>query len=53
MLCNKIREKFYTNQITKNIPVIYTTMAITTFEEILEEIKEENPYANISELLDE
>lgn len=54
MLNNNFCEKFYAHHdISHCVPVIYQTIFLIVLENIIEEIKEENPYASISELLDE
>lgn len=52
MLNFDIKEKFYSHyRIANKIPILFAAQCYHTMEDILEEIKEENPYVTISELL--
>lgn len=50
---NDFERRFYSEPSARNIPVGYLSQAKEIFQKILNDIKEENPYASISELLDE
>lgn len=50
---NDFERRFYSEPATRNIPVGYLSQAKEIFQKILNDIKEENPYATLSELLDE
>lgn len=50
---NDFERRFYSEPDTRNIPVGYLSQAKEIFQKILNDIKEENPYATISELVDD
>ena len=51
MLKDEILEKIFSNKEMQMIPIGCQTTAVSVFEQVLEELKEENPYATISDLL--
>ncbi len=51
MLNDAIIERIFSHKDTKSIPVGYQSAMITIMGEVLYEMKGENPYATISELL--
>lgn len=53
MFCDKVLDKIYEHPKTRRIPVLFVTECIKVFEDVLEKIKEENPYADLSQLFDE
>ena len=50
---NDLERRFYSEPKTRNIPVGHLSTMKDIFQKILSDIKEENPYATVSELLDE
>lgn len=50
MFSEKILEKIFADREMQTIPIGCQSTAIHVMEHILEEIKEENPYASLSEL---
>lgn len=50
MFSDEILEKIFSHEEMQHIPVGCQSTAVHVFEEILEDILEVNPYANISEL---
>jgi len=48
---NDFERRFYSEPDTRNIPVGYLSQAEEIFQKILNDIKNENPYTSISELL--
>lgn len=48
---DEILEKIFAHPEMQKIPIGCQSTAVKVFEEILLDIKEENPYATISELL--
>lgn len=50
MFKDEILEKIFAHKEMQKIPVGCQSTAVHAFEEILEKMKEENPYANLSEL---
>lgn len=50
MLQDKVLEKIYDNPKTRRIPVLFVMECIKIFEQALDEIHEEEPYALLSEL---
>lgn len=52
MFSEKILEKIFADKEMRTIPIGCQSTAISVIENILEEIREENPYASISELFD-
>ena len=51
MLKDEILEKIFSNKEMQMIPIGCQSTAVSVFEQVLEELKEENPYATISDLL--
>lgn len=51
MLKDEILEKIFSNKEMQKIPIGCQSTAVSVFEDVLEEIKEEKPYVNVSELL--
>lgn len=51
MLDFDIKEKFYSDYRISKVPILFATQCFHVLEDILEEKKEENPYATVSELL--
>ena len=51
MLKDEILEKIFSNKEMQMIPIGCQSTAVSVFEYVLEELRKENPYANISELL--
>ena len=51
MLKDEILEKIFSNKEMQMIPIGCQSTAVSVFENVLEELRKENPYANISELL--
>ena len=51
MLKDEILEKIFSNKEMQTIPIGCQSTAVNVFEQILNELKEENPYVTISELL--
>lgn len=51
MLNDEILERIFSDKEMQMIPIGAQSTAVTVFGRILEEIKEENPYADISTLL--
>ena len=51
MLKDEILEKIFSNKEMQMIPIGCQSTAVSVFECVLEEIRKENPYANISDLL--
>ncbi len=50
---NDFERRFYSEPQTRNIPVGQLSTMKEVFNKILEDIKEENPYVTVSELLSE
>lgn len=53
MFKDEILEKIFAHPEMQKIPIGCQSTAVHVFQEVLEEIKEENPYGTISELLSE
>lgn len=54
MFNEDIKEKFYSHyKICGCVPLIYQVECLNALEKIIKELKEENPYASISELFNE
>lgn len=53
MFCDDVLDKIYANSRTTKVPVLFVMECIKVFEDVLEEIMEEDPYANLSKLFDE
>lgn len=51
MLKDEILEKIFANSEMQKIPIGCQSTAVNVFEQVLNELKEENPYGTISELL--
>lgn len=51
MLKDEILEKIFRNKEMQMIPIGCQSTAVSVFEDVLEELRKENPYANISDLL--
>ena len=51
MLKDEILEKIFSNKEMQKIPIGCQSTAVSVFEYVLEELRKENPYANISDLL--
>lgn len=53
MFKDEFLEKIFSNKEMSTIPIGCQSTAVKVFQDILEEIKEENPYEPISALFDE
>lgn len=51
MLKDEILEKIFSNKEMQMIPIGCQSTAVSVFEDVLEELRKENPYAVISDLL--
>ena len=51
MLNDEILERIFANKEMQKIPIGTQATAVSVFEHVLEEIKEEKTYVNVSELL--
>ena len=51
MLKDEILEKIFANKEMQMIPIGCQSTAVSVFEDVLEELRKENPYATISDLL--
>ena len=51
MLKDEILEKIFSNKEMQMIPIGCQSTSVSVFEQVLEELKEENPYATLSDLL--
>ena len=51
MLKDEILEKIFANKEMQMIPIGCQSTAVSVFEDVLEDIRKENPYATISDLL--
>ena len=51
MLKDEILEKIFSSKEMQMIPIGCQSTAVSAFEDVLEELRKENPYANISDLL--
>ena len=51
MLKDEILEKIFANTEMQMIPLGCQSTAVSVFEDVLEELRKENPYAVISDLL--
>ena len=51
MLNDEILEKIFANKEMQTIPIGCQSTAVSVFEQVLDELKEENPYVTLSELL--
>ena len=50
MLKDEILEKIFSNKEMQMIPIGCQSTAVSVFEDVLEELRKENPYATLSEL---
>ena len=50
MLKDEILEKIFSNKEMQKIPIGCQSTAVSVFEDVLEELRKENPYAILSEL---
>ena len=50
MLKDEILEKIFSNKEMQKIPLGTQATAVSVFEGVLEELRQENPYASLSEL---
>ena len=46
-----IKERFFANHKISKIPILFAIECFYIMEDVLKEVKEENPYATVSELL--
>ena len=51
MLKDEILEMIFANKEMQMIPIGCQSTAVSVFEDVLEELRKENPYANISDIL--
>ena len=51
MLKDEILEKIFSNKEMQMIPIGCQSTAVSVFEDVIEELRKENPYANISDIL--
>ena len=51
MLKDEILEKIFSNKEMQMIPIGCQSTAVSVFEDVIEELRKENPYATISGLL--
>ena len=51
MLNDNILERIFANKEMQTIPIGCQSTAVSVFEQVLEEIREENPYADLSTIL--
>ena len=51
MLKDEILEKIFSNKEMQMIPIGCQSTAVSVFEDVIEELRKENPYATISDLL--
>ena len=51
MLRDEVLEKIFANKEMQMIPIGCQSTAVSVFEDVLEELRKENPYANISDIL--
>ena len=50
MLKDEILEKIFVNEEMQMIPIGCQSTSVSVFEDVLEELRKENPYATLSEL---
>ena len=50
MLKDEILEKIFSNKEMQMIPIGCQSTAVSVFEDVLEELRKENPYATLSDL---
>lgn len=53
MFTDEFLEKIFAHPEMQKIPIGTQATAVKAFEEVIEEMKEEKPYANLAELLSE
>ena len=53
MFTDEVLDRFYGNPRLSQVPVYAAGEAVKAFTEVLEEMREENPYATLSELFDD
>ena len=51
MLKDEILEMIFANKEMQKIPIGCQSTAVSVFEDVLEELRKENPYADISDIL--
>ena len=51
MLKDEILEKIFSNKEMQMIPIGCQSTAVSVFEDVLEQLRKENPYATISDIL--
>ena len=51
VLKDEILERIFANKEMQTIPIGCQSTAVSVFEQVLDELKEENPYVTLSELL--
>ena len=51
MLTDELLERIFANNEMQKIPIGCQSTAVHAFQEVLEDIKEENPYADLSTIL--
>ena len=51
MLKDEILEKIFSNKEMQMIPIGCQSTAVSVFEDVLEKLRKENPYATISDIL--
>ena len=51
MLNDEILERIFANKEMQKIPIGCQSTAVSVFEDVLEELRKENPHAALSELL--
>ena len=51
MLNDDVLEKIFSNKEARKIPIGYQATMVSIFDEVLEQIKGENPYADFSAIL--
>ena len=51
MLKDEILEKIFSNKEMQMILIGCQSTAVSVFEDVIEELRKENPYANISDIL--
>ncbi len=51
MLNDDVLEKIFSNKEARKVPIGYQATMVSVFDEVLEQIKGENPYADFSAIL--
>ena len=51
MLNDYVLEKIFSSKEAKNVPIGYQATMVSVFDEVMQEIKGENPYADFSAIL--